>query len=379
MSNKKQKNDIDDVSALEQEEELNSTKKLQIYAVLFFGALLLVFMLFTFFKKEKKAPEAVKKQETQAKIETKSFTTFKNMIEENQQKPETKPIKQIQNPFTAETKSSNYKKPRVYKNSSSMMISSSSNSAGQDPAGQPPVDFTDPNYSYSVENGKIKKTKKSGFNSFENEDQGIFSPKIAKVIKFNPNLLLAKGTYIGCSLNTRLISSIKGAISCTVSENVYSQNGATLLIEKGSKMLGYFTSKGNLQNGVNRIYVIWNEVRTPNHISIPLLSSATDPLGSSGIPGWVDNHWAERFGGAILLSIIDDAFNFALNKGSRGSSNKNYTENTGETTKEMAAIALEEFIKIKPTLYKNQGDIVGVWVNRDIDFSNVYRLIRRQK
>ena len=46
----------------------------------------------------------------------------------------------------------------------------------------------------------------------------------------------------------------------------------------------------------------------------------------------------------------------------------------------MANTALEEFIKIKPVLYRNQGDIVGVYVNRDIDFSKVYKLtIGRRK
>ena len=45
----------------------------------------------------------------------------------------------------------------------------------------------------------------------------------------------------------------------------------------------------------------------------------------------------------------------------------------------MANTALEKFINIEPTLYKNQGDIVGVYVNRDIDFSKVYRLTKNNK
>ena len=45
-----------------------------------------------------------------------------------------------------------------------------------------------------------------------------------------------------------------------------------------------------------------------------------------------------------------------------------------ENAKNMANTALEKFIDIKPTLYKNQGDIVGIYVNRDVDFSKVYKL-----
>ncbi|EDP6764715.1 type IV secretion system protein VirB10, partial [Campylobacter jejuni] len=56
----------------------------------------------------------------------------------------------------------------------------------------------------------------------------------------------------------------------------------------------------------------------------------------------------------------------------------NYTENTRDSAKEIANTALEKMIDIKPTLYKNHGDLVGVYVNRDIDFSKVYKLTRKK-
>ena len=39
---------------------------------------------------------------------------------------------------------------------------------------------------------------------------------------------------------------------------------------------------------------------------------------------------------------------------------------------------LENSINIPPTLYKNQGDIIGIMVGRDIDFSKVYQLQMKQ-
>ena len=55
------------------------------------------------------------------------------------------------------------------------------------------------------------------------------------------------------------------------------------------------------------------------------------------------------------------------------------TAQTRETAKEIASKVLDQFANIKPTLYRNHGDIVGVYVNRDIDFSNVYELEWSQK
>lgn len=199
-----------------------------------------------------------------------------------------------------------------------------------------------------------------------------YTPTVAQKRKFDSNLLLPKGTYIQCSLNTRLISTISGGISCTVSDDVYSANGNVLLIEKGSKITGAFRN-GQMNDGMERIFVVWQEITTPNDVVIPVLSGATDELGSSGMSGYVDHHWLQRFGASIMLSVIDDAFNVLIN-GKRGEQNVDYTENTRENTADLAKLALQKFINIEPTLYKNQGDLVGVYVNRDIDFSKVYRL-----
>lgn len=207
----------------------------------------------------------------------------------------------------------------------------------------------------------------------------VFQPTAARFSNFNASLLLPKGTYIGCALQTRLVSEVKGGISCVVSNDVYSANGHTLLIEKGSMMTGTY-SGGELNDGSTRLFVIWQEIRTPNNIVIPVFSGATDPLGAAGLEGYVNHHYMKRFGAAILLSVIDDSLAIIANElSSKNNTNyRDYTENTREQASEIANTALKEMINIKPTLYKNQGDLVGVYVNKDIDFSKVYQLKRKK-
>lgn len=207
-----------------------------------------------------------------------------------------------------------------------------------------------------------------------NDYQGdVFTPTTAVRSKLNPNLTLPKGTYIECSLKTRLISTIDGGIACVVSNDVYSENGNVLLFEKGSVVTGMFKA-GQMDDGMNRMFVIWQEIKTPNNIVIPVYSGASDTLGSSGIEGWIDHHYLERFGSSILLSLIDDSLNILANK----TTQVGFTS-VQENTKTISAVALEKMIDIKPTLYKNQGDLVGIYVNRDIDFSQVYELRRKSK
>ena len=368
-----------DVSDL-QSEAIN-TRKLQAIALIAFMAVVLILLAFNILHSRKKSDPVKEETHIGTKIENKDLNfkpepkSFKELVLEKRPQMSEEANKTENAPFAAQPKATF--EPKIYKGSSPMMITNSSQASASSTSStkiedETPPDVLNGEYTFDESGKLIKKEDQSEEKEYEGD---VFAPKSAKLSQFNPNLYLAKGTYIGCSLNTRLVSTIKGGISCTVSEDVYSDNGVTLLIEKGSKITGSYRN-GQMNDGMDRIFVVWQEIKTPNQVIIPVSSGASDELGGAGIQGYVDHHWLERFGSAILLSIIDDATNVALNgrKGDRSNSNVDYTENSREATQQMANTALEKFVNIQPTLYKNHGDIVGVYVNRDIDFSNVYKL-----
>ena len=119
------------------------------------------------------------------------------------------------------------------------------------------------------------------------------------------------------------------------------------------------------------MFVLWTRAKTPTGVIVALSSPATDALGRSGFDGEIDNHFFERFGGALLLSIVNDAGQIAATRLSQANVQVNSIQNSGQSA---AAIATEQSINIPPTLYKNQGELVSVFVARDLDFSSVYRL-----
>jgi type IV secretion system protein VirB10 len=143
------------------------------------------------------------------------------------------------------------------------------------------------------------------------------------------------------------------------------------LMEKGTQIVGEY--RGDLRRGSQRLFVLWTRAKTPTGVIVALASPATDALGRTGFDGEIDTHFWQRFGGALLLSVVNDAGAI----GSAQMQNSNFqVNNTMGAANTAAGIAVERSIDIPPTLNKNQGELVNVFVARDLDFSSVYRLRR---
>ena len=191
------------------------------------------------------------------------------------------------------------------------------------------------------------------------------------------NYLLTQGAMIDCVLETRMITTQPGMTTCYVTRDIYSTNGQVILIDRGSKIVGHY--QGGLTQGQARIFVLWSRIETPQGVIINLDSPGTGPLGEGGVDGEIDTHFWERFGGAIMLSLIDDFAQGSVgamnkNKGGKSQSNQLTFSNTTGAAQDMASEALKNSINIPPTLYKNQGDRINIFVARDLDFRGVYDL-----
>ncbi|HCE2641731.1 TPA: type IV secretion system protein VirB10 [Vibrio parahaemolyticus] len=188
------------------------------------------------------------------------------------------------------------------------------------------------------------------------------------------NMFVTRGTFLDCALETAISSDVPGMTSCRLTRDVYSTSGKVLLLERGSRITGQY--QGGLQRGKARIFVLWTRVETPNGVVVNLDSPGTDSLGRSGHSGYIDSHFWQRFGGAIMLSLIDDVGTYAANQASGSSSGNNQIQfgGTAETARDAAGIALENSINIPDTLLKHQGEHINVFVARDLDFRGVYEL-----
>jgi type IV secretion system protein VirB10 len=79
----------------------------------------------------------------------------------------------------------------------------------------------------------------------------------------------------------------------------------------------------------------------------------------------VDRHFLQRFGGAILLSLISAGTAIASDE----SDTQVIIASTSSAAGSAASVALESDLNIPPTVEVAQGAPIRVFVTRDLDFS----------
>ncbi|MBZ9772600.1 type IV secretion system protein VirB10 [Mesorhizobium sp. CO1-1-8] len=191
--------------------------------------------------------------------------------------------------------------------------------------------------------------------------------------------LVPEGTLIPGILETAIVSDLPGQISAVVSQDVYSFDGRRVLIPTGTRLIGEYQS--DIVRGQKRVFVIWTRMLRDDGVSVRLDSVGADSLGRSGLTGQVDNKYKERFGAAILLSIIGGGASYLAGGDSQsataGGDDSQRAEDLARTTlaqtfSDMANQALGDSLKIPPTISIAQGERIFVFVRQDLDFSALY-------
>lgn len=187
-------------------------------------------------------------------------------------------------------------------------------------------------------------------------------------------MLLPKGAFIDCTLETALDSTYEGMTTCIGASDVYGADGKVVLLERGTKYVG--EQRGEPRQGQARVFVVWNEARTPTGVVVQLASPGTDELGRNGLPGFVDTHFWQRFGAALLLSVVDGTMQ-AIAAHQQGGNNVGSGGGVVISPlggRDVIAEVLRSTLSIPPTVIKNQGDRIQILVARDVDFRTVYAL-----
>jgi type IV secretion system protein VirB10 len=201
---------------------------------------------------------------------------------------------------------------------------------------------------------------------------GLLRPTVTSTVRASvlptQELLLPKGAFIDCTLETAIDSSLPGLTTCISATDTFGADGKVVLLERGTKLVG--ETRGIVQQGSARVFVLWTEARTPSGVIVPLASPGTDELGRAGLPGEVNRHFFERFGAAMLISVIDGAVQATVAAHSNGGA-VIYNPTASE---DVMTEVLKGTVNIPPTVVKANGDRIQILVARDLDFRSVYEL-----
>ena len=172
----------------------------------------------------------------------------------------------------------------------------------------------------------------------------------------NPRFLVPQGAMISAVLETAINSDLPGFVRAVVSQDVRGFDGQTVLIPRGSRLIGQYQSEVAL--GQSRAFVVWTRLLRTDGVSVQLASPGTDPLGRAGLTGEVDRHFWQRYGPGLLTTVITGAL----------SNSRSSQVVIGTAQSAGAGLQVEP---VKPTVTVAQGSAIQVFVARDLDFSAV--------
>lgn len=180
----------------------------------------------------------------------------------------------------------------------------------------------------------------------------------------NPSNTVIQGTMIQAIMETALDSSLPGQVRAIISEDVYSYDGTRLLIPRGSRLIG--RNRSGLEIAQRRVTIAWDRIILPTDQTIQISSFGGDELGRSGVSGFVDTRFDERFGSAALISIISAAPSAAASE-VEDESAADVLEDVGEDLADATDSVIGEYLSIGPVIYVDQGARVTVMVDRDLE------------
>jgi type IV secretion system protein VirB10 len=188
---------------------------------------------------------------------------------------------------------------------------------------------------------------------------GVGGSKATAAAMIDPKTTVTQGTLIPAVLETAINTDVPGYVRAMVSLDVRSFDGSRVLVPRSSRLIGEY--KSGLQAGQKRAYVVWTRLIRPDGVSVNLASPAVGFSGTTGLQGSVNSRFFERFGSAILLSVVGGLTGMVGGVGAV----------VGGGGQSAAAAAIGQTGQIAPTVRVRQGEPIRVFTARDLDFSKV--------
>jgi len=164
----------------------------------------------------------------------------------------------------------------------------------------------------------------------------------------NPSNTIVQGTMIQAVMETALDSSLPGQTRAVVS----------------ARLIGRY--RAGVDIAQRRVTIAWDRIILPDNQTIQISSFGGDELGRSGVTGFVDTRFDERFGSAALISLISAAPSAAA-ANVQDETTADVLEDVGDDLADATDSVIGDYLSIGPVIYVDQGARVTVMVDRDLE------------
>lgn len=200
----------------------------------------------------------------------------------------------------------------------------------------------------------------------------------------NPRWLIEQGRVLPCRQQTRINTTLPGAVTAIIPDEIRGETGDTVLFDKGAKVFG--TIQHGLTNGANVQSVLWQNISTPvlydgrgmpHQFRITVNSPASSPLGETGLEVDVNRHLGIKIGGILGASLLQGGIQAGIAKSQSGTQiNLNQFQSGSNTAVEQL---LQSWVAIPDVGTRDQGLACSIFIVRDLDMRQAYRLRQTYK
>ncbi len=209
----------------------------------------------------------------------------------------------------------------------------------------------------------IVKLKKDPLEELEETESAVVTTYIADRVH-----TIAQGKLLTAVLETAINTEIPGSVRAVIGRDVYGESGNDVLIPRGSRLFGAYSSE--IKRGQGRVQINWSRLIRPDGVDLAISSVAADQFGRAGIAGEVDNKYSSVITNSLLTSVLavgGVAAAQSLLGNQATTTTANPTQGTTTTTGNATNQALYD-------VTKTIVDTVGQIVNSALDLTPVIRV-----
>ena len=168
---------------------------------------------------------------------------------------------------------------------------------------------------------------------------------------------IIQGKIMTAVLETSINTEVPGSVRGIVSRDVYAESGKNILIPKGSRLYGAYSTQ--VVRGQGRVQINWTRLIRPDGVDLNVGFSASDQFGRAGIEGDINNKYGSIIANSLLTSILAVGGAIAAEKLSGNDSSTTTTNPSDGTSTTSSSPSAEVITDVSKTLIDTVGEVIG--------------------